>query len=160
LGLVAYAQGDYAKARSLQEDALAIFRERGAKVGIATALENLGDVARADGKSGEALANYAESIALYRELGSKGAIAGCLASIGAVWGGRGDRERAAKLSGAAESIRSAIGYQFLPADRIEHEQGLVTLRDALGVEVFDKAWAEGQALSFEEAVALALEDSG
>jgi hypothetical protein len=60
------------------------------------------------------------------------------------------------LSGTAENVRAAIGYLFLPADRLAHEQGLAALRESLGPEAFERAWADGEAMSLDEAVAYAL----
>jgi hypothetical protein len=67
--------------------------------------------------------------------------------------------RGARLGGAAEAQREALGVPLAPATRSDQDQALRALRAALGEEGFAAAWAEGQALSLEEAVALALQDS-
>jgi hypothetical protein len=46
------------------------------------------------------------------------------------------------------------------AERTDRESSLVEGRTALGETEFARAWAEGQAMTVEEAVAFALEDDG
>ena len=70
---------------------------------------------------------------------------------------RGQAHRATRLSGAAEALRAAIGVPLRPHEQASHTQAVQALRAALGEEAFANAWAEGRALSLEEAVALALE---
>jgi hypothetical protein len=67
-------------------------------------------------------------------------------------------ERAARLFGAAEALREAIGTPLPPADRAEHDRSVAAVRTALGEEAFAAAWAEGRALTLEHAVAFALAD--
>ncbi|HEY0699544.1 MAG TPA: adenylate/guanylate cyclase domain-containing protein, partial [Micromonospora sp.] len=67
----------------------------------------------------------------------------------------GDRVTAARLSGAAESIRAAMRCPagiYGPYWSAERE----ALREALGDPTFDAAYAEGAELSLEEAAAVAL----
>jgi DNA-binding NarL/FixJ family response regulator len=69
-------------------------------------------------------------------------------------------ERAARLMGAAEALRDAIGIPILlPADRAAHERSVASLRATLGEGAFRLAWAAGAASSvadaIQEAVAIA-----
>jgi hypothetical protein len=69
-------------------------------------------------------------------------------------------ERAARLMGAAEALRDAIGIPILlPADRAAHERSVASLRATLGEGAFRLAWAAGPARSvadaIQEAVAIA-----
>ncbi len=68
-------------------------------------------------------------------------------------------ERAARLWGAAEALREVIGSPRPPNEREEYERGLATVREALGEEVFSAAWAEGRAMSLEQAIEYALQNS-
>jgi hypothetical protein len=71
--------------------------------------------------------------------------------------GRGQPHQAARVGGAAKSLRLALGVPVMPDRKDGHEQAVQAMRAALGEEVF-AAWAEGRALPVEEAVALALGD--
>jgi hypothetical protein len=67
------------------------------------------------------------------------------------------RERAARLFGTAEELRAAMGALLPPAERAEHDRAAAAIRTALGAAAFAAAWAEGRAMSLDEAVADALE---
>jgi hypothetical protein len=76
----------------------------------------------------------------------------CFAALGGEAGG--PRE-AARLFGAAQAIRHRIGAVRFKIYDAGHEASVAALRDALGAKDFDSAWAEGAALSTEEAIAYA-----
>jgi len=65
-------------------------------------------------------------------------------------------ERVALLYGAATSLRTAIGAPLPSVDRTAHDHTITALRAALGDDAFAAAWAAGQALSLEHAIATAL----
>jgi len=66
-------------------------------------------------------------------------------------------ERAARLLSAAETLRQTIGLNYAPSDQADYEQSRVRVQTMLADISFALAWAEGQALSLEAAVAYALE---
>ena len=67
-------------------------------------------------------------------------------------------ERAARLCGAAAALRVAIGAPLHPTERADYERTVAALRVALGDAAYEAAWAQGQALTLEQAIALALEE--
>jgi non-specific serine/threonine protein kinase len=67
-------------------------------------------------------------------------------------------ERAARLFGAAESLRERIGVPLHPDDQKEHDQKEAAAREALGEPAFSTTWEAGRAMTWEEAVAYALEE--
>jgi len=70
----------------------------------------------------------------------------------------GDPARATRLLAAADGIREGLGLRLrVGADRARVEAELLALRSALGEEAFAVAWAAGQALTVEQAVAEALQ---
>ena len=74
-----------------------------------------------------------------------------------VAGGLGQPERAARLFGAAEALREAIGAPLPPSGRDDHEREVAAARAHLDEHAFVQALAEGQAMSLEQAIAYALE---
>ena len=79
----------------------------------------------------------------------------------AVLAGDGASHReAARLLGAAESIRQRMGAVRFKIYDADYQASAVALRDAMGEEDFDAAWAEGAALSTEEAIAYAQRGRG
>jgi non-specific serine/threonine protein kinase len=150
-------QGDYARATALYEESLALDRELGDKQGIAISLNNLGIVAYLHGDYERAPALLHEALLLSRDIGAKTVMAETLEPL--AWSAVVQEQpgRAARLGGAAETLREAIGAPLAPEYRLGHDQAVQAMRAALGDEVFAAAWAEGRALPLEQAIALALE---
>ena len=71
--------------------------------------------------------------------------------------GTGWPERAARLLGAAETIREAIGALLPPAERPVHAAATLASRQALGEPAFAVAWSAGQQLDVDTAVSLVLD---
>ncbi len=67
---------------------------------------------------------------------------------------------AARLFAAAESIRQRMGAVRFKIYDAGYEASIAALRDALGEHDFDSAWAEGAALSTEEAIGYAQRGRG
>jgi len=74
----------------------------------------------------------------------------------AIAGAAAEPTKAARLFGAAESLRDVVGVAIWPVRREIYEQGQAAVREQLGGVGFDAAWAEGRALSASDAVAYAL----
>ena len=68
---------------------------------------------------------------------------------------QGDAQRAALLTGAAESLRRRVGLRAWPSHRRAEEALADQLRQALGADRFDQAFAAGARLSQRQAVATA-----
>jgi tetratricopeptide (TPR) repeat protein len=157
LGEVARAQGDYAGARVYYKESEALFREVGEKTHVARLTHSLGYVAQHQGDLERAAALFQESLAMFRKLGNQRGIAECLAGLAGLAAEQGQPQGAGQLLGAAEALLRALGGAWWPADRVEYERNLATIRAALNEEVFAAAWAEGQAMTLEQAIAYASE---
>jgi DNA-binding CsgD family transcriptional regulator len=81
----------------------------------------------------------------------------CLADLAATGAKYDD---AARLFGAAESARLATGMVRYKVYDAWYESSVAGLRAASGQQGFDAAWAEGAALSTEEAIAYAQRGRG
>ena len=60
----------------------------------------------------------------------------------------------------AEALRELVGTRLLPSERAGYERDLAAVRAELGEEAFAEDWAEGRAMSVEQAVAYALDGRG
>jgi hypothetical protein len=60
-----------------------------------------------------------------------------------------------RLFAAAEAVRQRIGLVRFKIWDPGYQAAVASLRDAMGNEDFDNAWAEGAALSTKEAIAYA-----
>ena len=158
VGLVASYEGDYTTARSLLEESLAIYRELGDSRGVVLSMDNLGWVAVLENSYERANKLYRESLALCRELGFRRLAVDALEGMSAVFQGYGRPGKAARLWGAAETLREHLDAPLSPVERLECDRLIAAARAALGAEAFAAAWAEGRALSLEQALSYALED--
>ena len=140
----------------LVEEYLSLAQEIGDQSLAAFALFFLGQVEQAQGNHERAHTCYAESLAKLLELGvNKLYIANDLVGFAELAEIQGMSVRAARLLGAAAAfIESRNG--ILPLDG-EVERDVPALRTQLGEAAFAAAWAEGKAMTSEQAVAYALE---
>jgi hypothetical protein len=123
---------------------------------MAATLAGLGDVARHQGDFAQAADLYVEGLTQLRGSEARNEYAACLEGLAAVaWAG-GAAARAARLCGAA-AVARLPDITFTPACVAGGAEVVAAARAALGEEEFAAAWAAGQALALEEAVALALE---
>jgi tetratricopeptide (TPR) repeat protein len=154
LGLAARDQGDYGRAAALLEESVTQFRELGERRLIPEVLTNLGLVWHEQGDAGRAVALFAESLALPHTGGaSMCSVLQTLEGVAGVAGAQGQPERAARLFGATDALRTALGVPVRPADRRLYDRDVTAVHVALGDETFAAAWAAGRALSLEQAIA-------
>jgi tetratricopeptide (TPR) repeat protein len=110
------------------------------------------------GKSDEAQPVLAEALSLSLAARSTPWTALSLAGHAQLALANGDAGRAARLEGAAQGLRRRFGRQAWPILRRSEAELVAQVRQALGGEQFDQAFAEGSALSQREAVAAARAD--
>jgi predicted ATPase/class 3 adenylate cyclase/DNA-binding CsgD family transcriptional regulator len=72
----------------------------------------------------------------------------------------GNHHEAARFFGAASGIRQRMGAIRFKVWDVGYEASVTALRDALSEQEFDSAWAEGAALSIQEAIAYAQRGRG
>jgi tetratricopeptide (TPR) repeat protein len=159
LGHLAYGQGDQERARALLEESMALTRGPGEKRLLAHALAVRGLVALAQGQHAQAAILYKESLALHQELHYQWGIAWDLEGLARAATPPGASSSAlahgARLLAAATALRAATGSPRRPGEQADYERTVAALRNALGAAPFEAAWAEGQALTLDQAVALA-----
>jgi len=161
LGVALMMQGTYERAAPLYEESLSLHRGLGDKPGMAYALTNLGNVARKQGDGRRAKVLFGESLVLSQAMGNKLCMAESLAGLATVACMQAPRSvgarRAAKLCGVVAALRVAINAPLSPADQLEFDATLSVARQELGKEQCASAWAEGQAMAIEQAIAYALD---
>jgi DNA-binding CsgD family transcriptional regulator len=159
-------EGDYAEARHYLEQALLIFQEVGSPLNVAITLSNLGYVLRHLGDDALAAHTFREALVLARDLNSKVltllALAGLAGPTAAQAGAAGEASgvgavRAARLVGAATALLEDTGDFLEPVDRADYEANAAAVRMLLSEQAFAEAWAEGYAMTMDEAIAYALE---
>lgn len=163
LGLIAHIAGHYEEARTHYEDALTSWGNRAeGQTGVPYILLNLGHAARHTGDLARARSCYEGSLRRFVPAADRRGIAQSPEAFASLAAGAGTAveppvaERAARLYGAAQNIRDALNTPLPAIARALHEEPMSAARAALGEEAFAAAWAEGRALTTEQAVAEAL----
>lgn len=158
LGRTALCRGDYVRAKALIQSSLTLCREMGDQDGVAECLARLGGVAAAQGETESAQRLYQESLTLYQQVGDRPGVAECLKELGKLAGAQANVARAGQLLGAAEALREALGAWLLPDECSGYDQTIAALHARFGHAAFKAAWAQGRAMTTEQAIALALKD--
>jgi predicted ATPase/transcriptional regulator with XRE-family HTH domain len=156
LGDAAQLQGDYQRATTLFAEALALRQELRDRRGSAAMIWKLGDVALKQDNIAQAVALQTESLEIFRDIVWQQGIGWTLQSFSAIACALRRPGQAARLLGAEEALREALGYQVWPTMRADHERTSAAAHAALGEEAFAAAWAAGHALPLEQAIAEAL----
>ncbi len=160
LSLLACYKRNLAKAMSLSQQSIALHRELGNLFGLGTALHTRGYLAHVQQHYAAAADDYRESLRLQAQLGDqRGMIDSfhALAALNIV--GEKLPRRAVRLLYAAESVRCTLNICVPERERAEHAAQIDHVRALLDKAAFAAAAAEGKAMSLEEAVAYALEES-
>lgn len=156
LGRVALYQNDYVQARRLFGESLTLDRASSRKYNIVIDLCNLGLAALFEEDDLNAHRWFRESLVLALELGDKEDVASCLEGLAAIASRRSQPAQAAKLFGVAEKLRHQIGVPMPAPYQAHYERMKAHARARLGESAFEAAWAEGQTMTLEQAVADAL----
>jgi len=158
LGEMAILEQDREQVVARMKDALTLFREVGDVRNCAMCLTIMGIAAVGRGDAARAAQAFEEALSLLRKLKDKIGIFYSLAGSAGVAALRGMPTRAARLFGGAEALRKAIGHPAQPLKKInyDYEAYIASTRAELGDTAFDAAFAEGLAMSAEQAVEYAL----
>jgi predicted ATPase/transcriptional regulator with XRE-family HTH domain len=159
LGIVARWQGRYEESEAFLRECAGTSRSvpRYRNYLTAWGLSNLGRTMYLQDRFLEARALLEETLLFIEQSSFAGhTLADTLDWLAAVCWAQGDALRAARLFGAAANQWRAIGAVRFPLDRPEYERDLARVREQLDAHTFETAWAEGEAMSAEQANALAL----
>ncbi len=154
LGRVALLGGDLEVAERWLEGALALFRQEDHRFGVAYVLSELAEVSLGRGGLGRAAALWCERLGLiWDDYGFCWSLEG-LAAIAVA---HEEAERAARLLGAAETLRARLGVVHAPSRLPRYEQTVAATRATLSEAALAAAWDEGRRLSPEAARAEAIQ---
>ncbi|HEY9525766.1 MAG TPA: adenylate/guanylate cyclase domain-containing protein [Anaerolineales bacterium] len=156
-GLFEESQGNHAEARSRFEACMPLFVESKDRHRIVMLRSELAHLERRQGHISEAKKAYRETLQAWQELGHRAAIAHQLECFAMLAKAAEDEGRAARIFGAAQALRERINIPMQLMERMEYDREVNELRDGMDREAFASYWAEGRALSMEDAIRFALE---
>jgi predicted ATPase/DNA-binding CsgD family transcriptional regulator len=160
-GIVALGEGDPARAAGHGGSARRLAVETGSRGAFAVATLLLGDAARDSGDLATAVARYREFQRFTAGADPVAAgghsapedLARIAASVAVLAANGGTPERAARLLGAAERLREAIGLALAQPERAACGRANALALADLGEAAFGAAWTAGQAMTASEATA-------
>ncbi|HYJ32098.1 MAG TPA: protein kinase [Candidatus Binatia bacterium] len=154
-GRVAELRGDLATARALHEEGIAGFERVGDAASLAVRLSSLAELCLKLGDVPACRARLAECLAVVLSLDERRAGCYALERTALLAQSTGDPSAALRWCGAADALRLRIASPPTPAEAKGIEAVVTGARRSLGGAA-EPVWAEGRALSFEEAIAGAI----
>jgi predicted ATPase/class 3 adenylate cyclase len=153
-GSAALAAGDIPAARAHLEAAAQAVRQIGWE--DASVQENLGDVLRAERDLDGARSTFEAALRISRRNGDTWNMAYAILGLALLAGDAGDWDRAATLHGVAQAFQDRTGNPWQELAARDRRDSLDQARAHIGGEQLDRSYAQGMALSLEEALDLAL----
>ncbi len=150
LGQIRAEQAEVMLARENLEESLTLMQEVGDREGTLETLLGLARVAIAQNDLDAARQRYQECLIILHEMQSQEFIAACLEGLAALAAAQREPFHAARMWGAAEAKREAIGAPIYPVYRASYEQAIVEARAMLGEGGFRTGWIAGRNMTPEQ----------
>ena len=160
MGEVAEALGDGATARGRFDQALAAAGQCGDKGVSASCTYHLAARARAEGSQEKAVALHHDALKQRHQIGDCAGVADSLEALAGLAAVRDNSDLAARLFGAAQALRHTGGFPRPPRRSQAYDADVAVLREAMVPHDLERAWSQGAALGYEEAVAYASKGRG
>ena len=158
LANVVSVRGDLDRATRLIDEALVIFRQRADRWGELNSLQTMARIAQLRADDDRVVILARQGLILGREIGALRSIPTDLENLAWAARVRGDRANAVRLLAAGETIRDARTWRRQRSEQESFDSEVAQVRAALGEAAFAAEWAEGQALTLDQAIAFALEE--
>jgi predicted ATPase/DNA-binding SARP family transcriptional activator len=159
LGDVLWHQGNWRKAALLYDEAIDEFRQIHDQNFLAYTVRRLGQITCLHGEVEKAALLYRESLSLNQGLRDERGILAALSAFAGVAAARGKFVDAACLFGAVESFLRTLGIRLFQIDEMEYDRNVATLHVQLDHATLEETWARGAAMTMEQAIAMALEET-
>ena len=156
IGEIARFNGDDDRARRAYEECLAVCQQTGERRRIVFLFNNLAFIAMHEGDVERAKALGRQGLRLARDMENRLEMAKTLPILAGAMGMLGQPQQAIHLLGASERALESMGAFHQLNDKREMDGMGAAVRAQLDEAAFQAAWAEGRALTLEQAVALAL----
>jgi predicted ATPase/DNA-binding CsgD family transcriptional regulator len=152
LAELARLQGDLVRAQALCAEGLALSRDTGDRYATSRLLCIQGKIAQAQEEHERAIISYRESLALAAPLDASAIAGQCLLGLAQEALTAGGFSQATRLFAAA-THHLTMNRQLAPTERAAYERDLADLRAHLDATTFTTAWAEGEVITPQQALA-------
>jgi tetratricopeptide (TPR) repeat protein len=159
MGRVAGVTGDLATARAKFLQSADLAKKMGNKRQMYSCYSELAHVLRENGELEEPLAIYRDLLPKWKEIGHRAAVAHELECITYILHRQDQPQRAAHILAAAVALRKMIDSAPTPLEQLEYDKELAQLREKISEAEFRQAWEQGEKLTMDEAIALAVQES-
>lgn len=156
LATTALIAGDIDLARQQLDAGLREARDIDDRIVTANALHLLGWLQSLDGDTRQAQRTLVDALTIYRDMQAREEIAVALESFAAVACAGSRPYDAARVGGAAEVLREKLQVLRSVDEQARVERMIAQLREDVGDEFFEDAWATGREMAVERAVIEAL----
>jgi predicted ATPase/DNA-binding CsgD family transcriptional regulator len=156
LGCLELLHGNHDRAESLYAESLDCFKQAQNPSWEAVMLLNIGQSVQDRDDQARARELYLEALSRCWKLVDVWGIGLSLEKVACSAAAYRQYRKAARLFAAAQKLHQSIGYMLEIVERLGHEKYLPLVQHGLSPAEFAAAWAEGQALTLEQAVAEAL----
>lgn len=154
-GGISLRRGDYEQACAYYEESITLYRDSGRYFESIWPLVGLGYAVLKKGDRARARAVFEESLRLFGE--SKIGVAFTLEGLASLAVAQGLPERAARLIAWVDAMREATEDFRPPVEQPDVDRDLAVIRAQLDEAAFNAAWAEGRAMTMEQAIEYAFE---
>jgi len=154
--LAALANGDTARARLWVDDTVSATKGMFLCLGLAVRVR----VHVAEGDHELAATDAYDGLAIVAAMRAYLCAPDFLECLGELARDAGNYQHAVRLLGAASAIRQTLALPLFKVFDDQHGAVIASLRNAMAVSEFETAWAEGAALSIDEAIAYAQRGRG
>jgi hypothetical protein len=159
LGAVLIYLKEYELARGLSEEGLAMMRRNGNRYGAALVSGNLGYIEMKLGNSVEAGRLIAKNLKTVADLKHNKSTIAAIEYMAYLASAAAKPEKSVRLFGAAEALSEATDRHLDIPEQADHDEYIGLIREALDTATFAALWAEGRAMTLEQAIAYALQDT-
>jgi predicted ATPase/class 3 adenylate cyclase len=151
LGMSSLVEGGYEQALSYFEEFVPVVRARGDRFWLISGLTSMAQAQHLLGRFEQARQNFGEALRLALEANDLASVTIALDPLSNLEDAAGDHDRAVRLWAASQAIKQQIGGGA-PAEVMRVSDPSAAARLAMGEDAVGRAWAEGWAMTPNEAV--------
>jgi predicted ATPase/class 3 adenylate cyclase len=159
LSSLAAIAGNLAEARRLKEQAIRIYEDLGDRWIVSLVTGSLGEVCFAEGDYAAARRHLLEALRISRALSNNWSVPYALEALADICAEEDQAPKAVRLYGASAAQREALALGFSPTEQLSYKSSIDRLHQLVPDALFEKEWKEGQSLTLQAAIHLAMEET-